>query len=88
MDNRVALIGIMVYDSECAKQINEILHLYNEYIIGRMGIPRVKHNLNVISVVLDAPNDVISAVSGKLGRLNGVTVKTVYSKLPDTSEVK
>lgn len=80
--NRTALIGIMVEDTECAKQINEILHLYNQYIIGRMGIPHVKQNLNIISVALDAPNDVISALSGKLGRLKGVTTKTIYSRLP------
>ena len=65
--NRVALVGIMVYDNECAKQINEILHDYSEYIIGRMGIPRVKDSLSVISVALDAPNDVISAISGTAG---------------------
>ena len=85
--NRAALIGIMVYDSERARQINEILHSYNEYIIGRMGIPRAKEGLSIISVALDAPNDIISAVSGKLGRLKGVTVKTIYSKAPDMSEV-
>ena len=85
--NRVALVGIMVYDNECAKQINEILHCYNEYIIGRMGIPRAKENLSIISVALDAPNDIISTISGKLGRLKGVTVKTIYSKMPDVSEV-
>ena len=85
--NRVALVGIMVYDNKCAKQINELLHDYSEYIIGRMGIPRVKDSLSVISVALDAPNDVISAISGKLGRLKGVTAKTIYSKTPDSSEV-
>ena len=85
--NRVAFIGMVVYDNECAKQINEILHCYNEYIIGRMGIPRAKENLSVISVAIDAPNDVINTISGKLGRLKGVTVKTIYSKTPDMSEV-
>lgn len=85
--NRVALIGIMVYDSECAKEINRILHDYSEYIIGRMGIPRAQEGLSIISVALDAPNDIINTVSGKLGRLRGVIAKTIYSKLPDVSEV-
>jgi len=84
--NRVALIGMMVEDTECSKQINEILHQYNQYIIGRMGIPNVKDDLNIISVALDAPSDVISAISGKLGRINGVTAKTIYSKLTDKEE--
>lgn len=79
--NRTALVGIMVEDTECSREINEILHNYNQYIIGRMGIPHVKHNLSIISVALDAPNDVISALSGKLGNLKGVSTKTIYSKL-------
>lgn len=78
--NRIALIGIMVEDKSSAVKINEILHNYGEFIIGRMGLPNVKENLNVISVVLDAPADVISTVSGKLGQLKGVSTKTVYSK--------
>ncbi|MDO5150049.1 MAG: iron-only hydrogenase system regulator [Oscillospiraceae bacterium] len=84
--NRVALIGMMVEDTECSKQINEILHQYNQYIIGRMGIPNVKDDLNIISVALDAPSDVMSAISGKLGRINGVTAKMIYSKLNDKEE--
>ena len=79
--NRTALVGIMVEGTECSREINEILHNYNQYIIGRMGIPHVKHNLSIISVALDAPNDVISALSGKLGNLKGVSTKTIYSKL-------
>ncbi|MGN0594063.1 MAG: TM1266 family iron-only hydrogenase system putative regulator [Hominimerdicola sp.] len=78
--NRIALIGIMVEDKSSAVKINEILHNYGEFIIGRMGLPNVKENLNVISVVLDAPADVISTVSGKLGQLKGVSTKTIYSK--------
>lgn len=78
--NRVALIGIMVEDNKSAGQINEILHEYSEYVVGRMGIPNVRDGLNVISVVLDAPSDVINAASGKLGRIEGVTSKTIYSK--------
>lgn len=86
--SRIALIGIMVEDNESARQINEILHNYNEYIVGRMGIPRAKENLSVISVVMDAPQDIISTVSGKLGRLTGVNVKTIYSKSSKACEVK
>ena len=78
--NRIALIGIMLEDKSSAVKINEILHNYGEFIIGRMGLPNVKENLNVISVVLDAPADVISTVSGKLGQLKGVSTKTIYSK--------
>ncbi|MBQ2604330.1 MAG: TM1266 family iron-only hydrogenase system putative regulator [Acutalibacteraceae bacterium] len=80
MMNRAALIGIMIEDNKVSKQINEILHEYSEYIIGRMGIPNVKENLSVISVVLNAPSDVINTISGKLGRIDGVTSKTIFSK--------
>ena len=78
--NRIALIGIMVEDNSAALKINGILHDYGKYIIGRMGIPHAKENLSVISVVLDAPADIISTVSGKLGQRNGVSTKTIYSK--------
>ncbi len=71
----------MVEDTASGVRINEILHEYGEYIVGRMGLPHAKENLNVISVVLDAPADIISTVSGKLGQLRGVTSKTIYSKL-------
>lgn len=78
--NRVALIGIMIEDNKAFSQINEIIHDYSQYVVGRMGLPNVRENLNVISIVLDAPNDVINTVSGKLGRIEGVTSKTIYSK--------
>ncbi|MGN0623262.1 MAG: TM1266 family iron-only hydrogenase system putative regulator [Oscillospiraceae bacterium] len=78
--SRIALIGIMVEDTSAAGRINEILHEYGEYIIGRMGLPHAGQELSVISVVLDAPSDVISAVSGKLGQIKGVSSKTIYSK--------
>lgn len=84
--NRVALIGIMVEDTSCAEKINALLHEYGQYIIGRMGVPHAAQGLNVISVVVDAPNDIISALSGKLGRLSGVTTKTIYSKQKAGSE--
>ena len=80
METRIALIGIIVEDTNDIERLNSILHEYGEYIIGRMGIPYRQKNVNVISVVIDASNDVISSLSGKLGMIKGITVKTVYSK--------
>lgn len=80
MQTRVALIGIIVENAEAAESINTLLHEYRQYIIGRMGIPYREKSINVISVVLDAPQDAISALSGKIGRLNGVSATTAYSK--------
>lgn len=81
METRIAIIGIMVYDKKSSQKINELLHEYGEYIIGRMGIPYKEKNVSVISIVIDAPNNIISALSGKIGRVPEVTVKTVYSKV-------
>lgn len=78
--NRVALIGIMVQDKNSSAEINEIFSSYSEYIVGRMGIPNAGENLNVISIVINAPSDIISSVSGKLGQLKGVNSKTIYAK--------
>lgn len=80
MDTRIALIGILVEDNQSTEQMNRLLSDFGDYIVGRMGIPYRQKNVNVISVVVDAPGDVISALSGKLGMLPGVTTKTVYSK--------
>ena len=80
MDTRIALIGIIVEDTDDIEKLNNILHEYGQYIIGRMGIPYRQKNINVISVVIDATNDVISSLSGKLGMIEGINVKTVYSK--------
>lgn len=82
METRVALVGIMVENKDSVEKINDLLHQNSNYIIGRMGIPYSKKNLSIISIVLDAPSDVISALSGKLGMLSGVSTKTIYSKLP------
>lgn len=82
METRVALVGIMVENKDSVDKINDLLHQNAEYIIGRMGIPYSKKNLSIISIVLDAPSDIISALSGKLGMLHGVSTKTIYSKLP------
>lgn len=85
-ETRVALIGIMVGSKDSVAKLNQLLHEYSEYIVGRMGIPYQKRNVSVISIVLDAPNDVISALSGKLGMLPQVNTKTVYAKIPQASE--
>ncbi len=78
--NRIAVTSIIVDDKTKSTIINNILHQYGEYIVGRMGIPYRTRAINIISVVLDAPNSVISAFSGKLGSIEGVSAKTVYSK--------
>ncbi len=79
-ETRIAVIGIIVEKMDSAGKVNEILHQYNTYIIGRMGLPYREKQVNIISVVLDAPADIISAVSGKLGRLPGVSSKALYSR--------
>lgn len=79
MDNRIALIGIIVENVESAETLNHLLHEYGVYIIGRMGVPYREKGLNIISVAIDAPQDMINALSGRIGRLDGVSVKTVYS---------
>lgn len=81
MNSRVALIGIVVEKAESVETLNRILHEYGSYIIGRMGIPYAKRNINIISIAVDAPSDIISALSGKLGRLDGISTKAVYSKV-------
>ncbi|WP_315080460.1 TM1266 family iron-only hydrogenase system putative regulator [uncultured Clostridium sp.] len=80
MDTRIALIGIMVHDTTVTEKVNTILHDYSKYIIGRMGLPYKEKNLAIISIVVDASNDIISSLSGKLGMLKGINVKTMYSK--------
>ena len=79
METRVALIGIIVTQESSVAALNELLHQYGHYIIGRMGLPYREKGVNIISVAMDAPGDVISALSGKLGRLEGVIAKTVYA---------
>ena len=80
METRVAVMGIIVQDLQAAEQLNAILHEYGPYIIGRMGVPYRPEQLSIISVVVDAPQNEISSLSGKLGMLDGVTVKTVQAK--------
>lgn len=79
METRVAVMGIIVQDLHSAEQMNAILHEYGEYIIGRMGIPYRQKNISILSVAVDAPQDTISALAGKIGRLPGVSVKTAYA---------
>lgn len=81
MESRVAIIGIIVEEASSVNDLNQILHEYGSYIIGRMGIPYQKKDINIISIAVDAPQDVISALSGKLGKLPGVSSKTAYSKV-------
>ncbi len=78
---RVALIGIVVENPAAVERMNAILHDYREYIIGRMGLPYREKGVSIISVAVDAPAGVISALSGKIGRLEGVAAKTVYSSV-------
>ncbi|MCL2580342.1 MAG: iron-only hydrogenase system regulator [Oscillospiraceae bacterium] len=79
-DTRVAIVGIVIEDPDSVAAVNNILHEYADSVIGRMGLPHRQRNLGIISVVLDAPQDEISALSGKIGRLDGVSCKTLYSK--------
>ncbi len=79
METRVAIIGIIVENPDSVEMLNSVLHNYSEYIIGRMGIPYREKNISIISISVDAPQDVISALSGKIGNLDGVNAKTVYS---------
>lgn len=81
METRIAQIGIIVENKDVVEKLNSILHEYGEYIVGRMGIPYPKRNISVISIIVDAPADVTSAMSGKIGMLPQVSIKTVYSKI-------
>ena len=81
MENRVAVISIIVGKNGDVEKLNRILHEYGEFVIGRMGIPYRKRGINIISIVLDAPQDAIAALAGKLGGLEDVTVKTAYSSV-------
>ena len=80
MDTRVAVISIIIEDPASVQAMNDILHQYSEYIIGRMGIPYRSRGINIISIAIDAPQDVINALSGKIGRLSVVSSKAAYSK--------
>ena len=80
METRVAIMGIIVEDRDSVPLLNALLSEYGDFIIGRMGIPYEKKNISVVSVAIDAPQDKISALSGKIGALPGISVKAAYSK--------
>lgn len=79
METRVAVLAIIVRDGTAVAELNDLLHQYGAYIVGRMGVPYRQRGVNIISVAMDAPADIISALSGKIGRLKGITAKTVYA---------
>ena len=79
MENRIAVMGIIVEDVDSVEALNSVLHDYGAYIIGRMGIPYRDRGLNIVSIAIDAPQDVIAALAGKIGNIEGISVKTAYS---------
>lgn len=81
MATRVAVMGIIVENTDATEPLNSLLHEYGGYIIGRMGIPYRERGISIISIAIDAPQNVISALSGKIGNLDGVSVKTAYSNI-------
>ena len=83
METRVAVMSIIVERRDTTETLNHILHEYGEYIIGRMGIPYRARRINIVSIAIDAPQNVISALSGKIGNLPGISVKTAYSNVTD-----
>lgn len=81
MQTRVAVMGIIVENIDSVEQLNALLHEYGHYIIGRMGIPYRERSINIVSIAIDAPQDVISALAGQIGNLDGISVKTAYSNV-------
>ena len=88
IETRVAVISIIVGKEAAAQKINEILHEYREYVIGRMGIPYRSKGISIISVAVDAPQEKISALSGRIGRLPGISAKTAYSNVISEVEIR
>ena len=80
MENRVAIMGIIVEMPESVEKLNSVLHEYAEFIIGRMGIPYREKNISIVSIAIDAPQNTISSLAGKIGNIEGISVKTAYSK--------
>lgn len=83
METRVAVISVIIENTDSVEKFNNILHNYNKYIIGRMGIPYAQKGLNIITIVIDAPADSINALTGALGKIPDISVKAAYSKLKD-----
>ena len=88
MDTRLAVISIIVKNSEAIVTLNDLLHEAGNYIIGRMGIPYREKGINIISIAIDAPQDMISSLSGKIGRLKGVSAKTACSNIITKTEAQ
>lgn len=86
MESRISIISIIVEDADVSAEVNKLLHNYGEYIVGRMGIPYKDRGVSIICVVLDAPGDVTSSLSGKLGMLKGVSTKTIVTKQQNKKE--
>ena len=86
METRVAVMGIIVENMDSVELLNSLLHEFGEYIIGRMGIPYRRRGISIVSIAIDAPQDVISALAGKIGNLDGISVKTAYSNVIGISE--
>ena len=80
MESKIAVVAIIVSDVSAVERLNSVLHSYCEYVIGRLGLPYKEKNVNVISIVMDAPVEIINALSGKLGMINGVTSKFLTAK--------
>ena len=80
VDNRVAVISIIVENTDKINELNELLHQYSEYVIGRMGIPYREKSINIICIAIDAPQDKINSLTGALGKLDGISAKAAYSK--------
>ena len=81
MDQRIAVMAIVIEDLDSAEKVNELLHGSAQFVVGRMGIPYRKRGISIISVALDAPQDAISALAGRIGTLKGVSVKTAFSSI-------
>ena len=81
MEDRVAVLSIIVENEDAVNELNELLHRYGKYIVGRMGIPYRQKNINIICIAIDAPNDEINSLTGALGRIEGISAKATYSKV-------
>ncbi len=84
METRIAVIGIIIENTDSVEKLNALLHDYSKYIIGRMGLPYRQKNVNVVSIAIDAPQDETASLTGKIGKLDGVSVKTAYSNVVTT----
>lgn len=88
METRIAVLGIIVENTDSVEQLNELLHQYGQYVLGRMGLPYRKRGINIVSLAVEAPQDIINALSGKIGRLEGINSKITYSNLIFNDENK